>query len=152
MKRASTVRQAGEFDTATAVDRVVLDADERHRRRMVLTGERGTKLLLDLPHAIALHHGDGLLLDDGGIVQVEGRPEALVEIAAADARALARIAWHLGNRHTPVQVVGERLRMRRDHVLEAMLLGLGATLTPIEAPFDPETAAYGTHGGHDHGE
>jgi urease accessory protein len=152
MRRACAVRQAGHFNRAAAVDRVVLDADERHRRRLVLVGERGTKVLLDLPHAVALHHGDGLVLDDGNLVEVEGRPEALVEIAAANACELARLAWHLGNRHTPVQVVGERLRIRRDHVLEAMLLGLDARLLPIEAPFDPETAAYGMHAGHDHGD
>jgi urease accessory protein len=150
MKRASAVRAAGQYDTASAVDRVVLDGDERHRRRLVLTGERGTKVLLDLPHAITLHHGDGLVLDDGTLIAVEGRPEALVEITAANGYELARLAWHLGNRHTPVQVLGERLRIRRDHVLEAMLRGLGARLAPIEAPFDPETAAYGAQADHSH--
>jgi urease accessory protein len=96
---------------------------------------------------VALHDGDGLVLDNGSIVRVTGKPEPLVEVAAADARALARLAWHLGNRHTDVQLVGDRLRIRRDHVLEAMLRELGATLTPIEAPFDPEPGAYGH--GHD---
>jgi urease accessory protein len=73
----------------------------------------------------------------------------LVEVSAASAPDLARLAWHLGNRHTDVQVVGDALRIRRDHVLEDMLLGLGAQLTPVEAPFDPEGGAYPTH--HDHG-
>jgi urease accessory protein len=123
----------------------VLDADERHCRRVVLKGERGTSFLLDLPHTVALHDGDGLVLDDGAIVRVEGKPEFLVEIAAANASELARLAWHLGNRHTDVQVIGERLRIRRDHVLEQMLVRLGARLSPVEAPFEPEHGAY-SHG------
>ena len=78
------------------------------------------------------------MLEDGAIVAVVARPEPLVEIAAPDAAALARLAWHLGNRHTELQVVGDRLRMRRDRVLEDMLTGLGARVTPVEAPFEPE--------------
>jgi urease accessory protein len=150
MKRASAIKQAGQWDSAAAIDRVVLDASERHRRRIVLTGERGTALLLDLPCATALRDGDGLLLDDGTIVRVDGKPEALCEIAAAGKADLARIAWHIGNRHVEMQVVGERLRIRRDHVIEAMLIGLGARLTPIEAPFDPESGAYEARHRHDH--
>ena len=151
-KRASQVLRVGAWCTATAVDRVVLDADERYRRRIVLTGEGGGKFLLDLPEATALRDGDGLLLDDGAIVAVAAKPEPLVEIAAASApdgtAALTRLAWHLGNRHTEVQVLGDRLRMRRDHVLEEMLVGLGAVVAPIEAPFEPERGAYR----HEHGE
>jgi urease accessory protein len=91
------------------------------------------------------------VLDDGAIVGVAGKPERLVEIAAAGPHELARLSWHIGNRHTDVQVVGDKLRIRRDHVLEDMLRGLGARLTPIEAPFDPEHGAYGHHH-HDHGD
>ncbi len=159
MKRAREVKAAGDWDNANAVDSITLDAHERHRRRVVLSGERGTKFLLDLPLATALHDGDGLLLDDGGIVRVVGRPEPLIEIAAADAHELARLAWHIGNRHIDVQIVGDRLRIRRDHVIEDMLRGLGARLAPVQAPFDPEPGAYDHHGhehgghhhGHDHG-
>src|SRR4030088_1552377 len=103
MRRASAVRMAGTWNTASAIDRVVLDADDRHRRRITLTGERGTKFLLDLPHATALRDGDGLVLEDGEIVRVAGKPEALVEIAATSPHDLARLAWHIGNRHTDVQ-------------------------------------------------
>jgi urease accessory protein len=142
MRRASSVRQAGQWDNGAAIDRVVLDASERHRRRLVLTAERGTTLLLDLPHATTLKDGDGLVLDDGAVVRVVGKAEPLFEIVAVNASDLARFAWHLGNRHTDVQVVGERLRIRRDHVLAAMLEGLGALVTAIEAPFDPESGAY----------
>jgi urease accessory protein len=85
------------------------------------------------------------VLDDGSVVHVAGKPEALLEITAPTLQALARLAWHLGNRHTDMQIVGDTLRIRRDHVLEAMLQGLGATVTPIEAPFEPERGAYGAH-------
>jgi len=150
MRRACQVKSAGEWDAANAVDSVTLDASERYRRRIVLTGERGTTFMLDLPHAAVLRNGDGLVLDDGSIVRVTGQAEALVEIAAGNAHELARLAWHIGNRHVDVQIVGERLRIRRDHVIEKMLRGLGAKLYVIEAPFDPEQGAY--HGGHHHGD
>ena len=149
MRRASEIRAAGSWNATTAVDRVVLDADERHRRRIALKAEGGTTFLLDLPRATALRDGDGLVLDDGSIVRVAGKPEPLTEVAAASPHGLARLAWHLGNRHTDVQVVGDSLRIRRDHVLEDMLRGLGARLTRIEAPFEPEHGAYG-NGPHRH--
>jgi urease accessory protein len=146
-KRAQQVLRSGRWRAADAVDRVVLDADERYRRRIVLTGEGGLKFLLDFAEATPLRDGDGLLLDGGAIVAVVAKPEPLVEItAAADAgdrpAALARLAWHLGNRHTEVEIIGDKLRMRRDHVLEEMLTGLGAVVTPVEAPFEPERGAY----------
>jgi urease accessory protein len=154
VKRAARVLRAGAWRAADAIDRVVLDADERYRRRIVLVAERGTRFLLDLAEATALRDGDGLVLDDDTIVAVAAKPEPLVEIAAQDAAAgpavLTRLAWHLGNRHTELQIVGDRLRIRRDHVLEEMLAGLGAHLTPIEAPFEPERGAY-EHGHEDDG-
>jgi urease accessory protein len=150
MLRASSVCRVDSMQESLIVDCVVLDAAERHRRRVTLIGERGTTFLLDLPHATALRDGDGLVLEDGTIVRVTGKPEPLVEIAAPSPHELARLAWHVGNRHTDVQVVGDKLRIRRDHVLEDMLRGLGARLIPIEAPFDPEHGAYG-HQHHDHG-
>ena len=152
MRRAYTVKAAGQWKHADAADSIVLDAHERHRRRAVLEGEGGTTFLLDLPQAVALHDGDGLVLDGGAIVRVVGRPEPLIEIAAADAHGLARLAWHIGNRHIDVQIVGDRLRIRRDHVIEDMLRGLGAQLNPVEAAFDPERGAYdhGQSHAHDH--
>ena len=151
MRRASEIRHRGSWAASAAADYVVLDADARQRRRSVLTGERGTRFLLDLPTATMLHDGDGLVLDDGAIVRVAGKAEPLVEIAVSNAEDLARIAWHLGNRHTDVQIVGDKLRIRRDHVLEDMLRGLGARLTLIEAPFDPEGGAYSHHDGYQDG-
>jgi urease accessory protein len=147
MRRAGEIRHKGSWATSSAADYVVLDADARQRRRSVLTGERGTRFLLDLPSATMLHDGDGLVLDDGSIVRVAGKAEPLVEIAVSSGDDLALIAWHLGNRHTEMQIVGDKLRIRRDHVLEDMLRGLGARLTPIEALFDPEAGAYA----HSHG-
>lgn len=154
LPRAHAVAHAGSYGAERVSGRVVLDADERARRRVVLTTETGAAFLLDLPHATMLRDGDGLLLEDGTIVRVAGKPEALVEVSAASAHELARIAWHIGNRHTDIQVLGGKLRIRRDHVLEDMLRGLGATLIPLEAPFEPEAGAYHSHAhahGHDHG-
>jgi urease accessory protein len=90
------------------------------------------------------------VLEDGSIVRVVGKPEPLVAITAENAAKLARLAWHIGNRHIEVQIVGDTLRIRRDHVLEEMLRGLGAHLQPIEAPFEPESGAYHSHGHHQH--
>jgi len=142
VRRALDIKKREEPETAGVIDRVVLAADDRHRRRLVMTGEAGTRFLLDLPHAAMLRDGDGLVLDDGSIVRVVGKPEPLIEIAAASEAARLALAWHLGNRHVEVQVMGDRLRIRRDHVLEAMLAGLGAQLIPLEAAFDPEPGAY----------
>jgi urease accessory protein len=148
MKRVTAIKAPGTWPAAAVADRVVLDAGDRNRRRIVLTGEKGTEILLDFAKPVGLRDGDGLVLDDGSIVLVAGAPERLIEIRAGSALACARLAWHLGNRHTDVQIVGDRIRIRRDHVLEDMLRGLGAHLEPVDAPFDPEQGA--PHG-HSHG-
>jgi urease accessory protein len=150
MKRALEIRVAGEWDAASAIDRVVLDAVDRLRRRIVLTGERGTTFLLDLAKPAALRDGDGFVLDDGSIVLVCGKQEPLIEVVAESALDTVRLAWHLGNRHTDVQIVGGKIRIRHDSVLEDMLRGLGAALTPLDAPFDPEAGAPAPHE-HEHG-
>ncbi|MBV8754693.1 MAG: hypothetical protein JO328_17675 [Hyphomicrobiales bacterium] len=141
MLRAASVIRSGEFDDARVVDRVALDADERNRRRVMLTGEGGTTFLLDLPQAAALRDGDGLVLDDGTIVRVLGVAEPLAQITAATPLDFVRLAWHLGNRHADVAFAPGALCVRRDHVLEAMAAGLGASVTAIEAPFDAEPSA-----------
>lgn len=150
MRRVADIRRAGTWDAHSAVDRIALEASDRQRRRIVLTAENGTEFLLDVAKPVSLRDGDGLVLDDGAIVLVTGAPEDLVEIAAGSARDVVRLAWHLGNRHTDVQVMGDKLRIRRDHVLEDMLRGLGARLAPLAAPFDPEAGAPHEHG-HGHG-
>jgi len=132
-----------------AADTVVLDFDDRHRRRMAMTGTRGLEFLLDLENAVALRGGDALVLEDGRLVEVVAAPEPLLEIKGSDPHHLIRVAWHLGNRHLPTQIMPKGLRIRRDHVIEAMVKGLGARVVEIEAPFDPEGGAYA--GGHDHG-
>src|SRR5215469_3502009 len=110
----------------------------------------GGRAKSELPQATALKDGDGLVLEDGAIVRVAGKAEPLIEIAPASPHELARLAWHIGNRHAEVQVVGDTLRIRRDPVLEDMLRGLGARLRSLEAPFDPEHGAYGHASHHDH--
>jgi urease accessory protein len=151
MQHAHSVRPAGSWSGEPA-DTVVLDYDDRHRRRVAMTGVRGLAFLLDLPEAVMLRGGDGLALDDGRIVEVVAAPEELAEIRAADAAALTRLAWHLGNRHLPTELLKKSLRIRRDHVIEDMARRLGAEVAAIEAPFNPEGGAYvAAAPGHDHG-
>ena len=126
----------------------MIDFDRRHRRRIVLTTVGGDELLLDLPQAVRLRDGDGLELADGRIVRVVAQPEPLLEIHAHGPAELVRIAWHLGNRHLPVQLLGDRIRIRADHVIAEMVHGLGGHAHAIDAPFDPEGGAYA--GGHHH--
>ncbi len=145
--RAGQVLPAGTWDTAREIDCVLMDWDGRHRRRIALRCESGREVLLDLPQATRLRDGDGLETASG-VVRVCARAESLVEIHAHNPGELARIAWHLGNRHLPIQFIGERVRIRADHVIEAMIALLGGHAHPIEAPFDPEAGAYA--GGHQH--
>jgi urease accessory protein len=164
MIRATQVRPQVRW-TEAAADTVVLGFDDRHRRRMAMTGTRGLEFLLDLKDAVALRGGDALVLEDGRLIEVVAAPEPLVEIRGTDPHHLVRVAWHLGNRHLPTQIVGKGLRIRRDHVIEDMVRGLGARVIVIEAPFDPEGGAYAggghaahghqddhKHTGHDHGD
>lgn len=151
MHRATALKRNGDW-TGPAIDTVVLDFDARHRRRIAMTGAGGLEFLMDLPDAEALSEGDALVLDDGGLVAVKAAAEALLEITCDDRDHLVRIAWHLGNRHLPTELLGDRLRIRQDHVIAGMLERLGAMVTRLDAPFNPEGGAYGhgrTHG-HDH--
>lgn len=150
MLTCNEIRPAGTWDAARAVDAVVLDFDGRHRRRLMLSGQAGLAFLLDLPKATALRDGDGLVLQDGRVVRVKAAPEQLIEITASDLAGLVRIAWHLGNRHLPTQLIGDCLRIRDDHVIRDMVEGLGATTKSIDAAFDPEGGAFGQHGGPSH--
>jgi urease accessory protein len=145
MIRASQVRARHHWTEAPA-DTVVLGFDDRHRRRMAMTGTRGLEFLLDLENAVALRGGDALVLDDGRLIEVVAAPEPLIEIRGNDPHHLVRVAWHLGNRHLPTQIMAKALRIRRDHVIEAMVKGLGARVIEIEAPFDPEGGAYAGEG------
>lgn len=150
-RRTRRVLAAGHWEAARQAGTVTLAFDDRHRRRVRLTDDAGQDFLLDLPRAVALDDGDGLELDGGGVLRVVAAPEELCEVRCAGLEHFGRIAWHLGNRHLPVEVAGDVLRLRRDHVIEDMLLGLGAEVTPVRAPFRPEGGAYAPHPhGHAH--
>lgn len=134
------------------IDTVTLDFENRRRRRLKLTGDNGIIFLLDLPEVRTLRDGDVLLLSDGNGVVIRAKDEAIVDITCRDIGHLVRIAWHLGNRHLPTQLFEDRLRIRQDHVIEEMVVKLGATTSRLDAPFNPEGGAYG-HGetyGHSH--
>ncbi len=150
--RAIAVHKAGHWPPgAREIDAIALDFDHRHRRRVLLTSAAGWEILLDLGEVARLGDGDGLVLDEGGVVRVIAAPEAVLDLHAAP-ETLLRIAWHLGNRHLPVQMLGGALRIRADHVIAAMVAGLGGHVHAREAPFDPEPGAYaGLHTAHDHG-
>lgn len=143
---------AGSWDRATAQDSIVLDYDERHRRRFSYVAQGGARFLLDLPRPRLLQDGDGLHLSDGSIIHVRAADEHLMEARAADGHALLRLAWHIGNRHLPAQIIGGAIRLRQDHVIRDMLHGLGADVQDIHAPFTPEQGAYaGNQPEHGHG-
>ena len=135
------------------VDTVILTPEERRAPRGSVTGVKGTRLTFDLAKPVALRAGDFLELDDGHLIEVVAEPEPLIEARAKDLTALARLAWHLGDRHVPVQLFSNRLRVRRDAAIETLLARLGAKVVAIEAPFDPEGGAYAApaHGHHQHG-
>lgn len=140
---------------------ITLDETARHRRRMVMTSDRmenGSTLqfLLDLPQAVLLRQGNGLVLEDGNVIEVRARAEPLYEVSAQSSKDLLILAWHIGNRHLAADIAETCILLRRDHVIKAMLEGLGATVREVSGPFNPEGGAYsgGFHGhdhGHDHG-
>ena len=148
---AQIVPEAGE-----ANDSVLLDYDARAKRRAVWTTKAGRRIILDLERPQHLRCGQGFELEDGSLVRIEAAPEPLLVISASDPHLLTRLGWHLGNRHLPTQIVvsdgATTLRIRQDHVIEDMVLGLGGACEKVEAAFDPEGGAYeGRDGGHGHG-
>ncbi len=147
LPRASRIAAAGTW--SGAADRVVLDYDGRFLRRKLLIGEGGLSFLADLPQTRSLDAGDALVLDDGRCVEIAAADEPVYRVAGD----LPRLAWHIGNRHTPCEIGAAALTIRQDHVLGEMLAGLGATVTEARAPFRPEGGAYGIGRtlGHDHG-
>jgi urease accessory protein len=155
MARVVRVLAAGHGDGARPVDSVTLGPDRRRVQDGELIGTNGTHCVLDLPAPITLRMGDALELEGGGLVEIVIEAEHLIEARGRDLVHLAKLAWHLGDRHVPVQILSNRLRLRRDAAIETLLGGLGARLTPIEAPFDPEGGAYAAaahhHQGHGHG-
>lgn len=151
--RASSVLRVGQLADTRIVDTITLDRQSRYRRRVLLTTDGGRELLLDLPEATYLAHGDGLAVE-GGAVLIKAAAEDLLEIHAHDALALATIAWHLGNRHTPAEITRGAIYIQPDHVLAELVEQLGAHVQRVRRPFEPEGGAYGgkgpLHSGHHH--
>ncbi len=149
MRRLVRTAHAGHWSPGDADGSITLGFDDRNRRRLRLTTDGGEPVLLDLPKAHPLADGDGLGFEDGGWLVVRAADEDVLEIAAADPHHLARLAWHLGNRHLPTEILPGCLRIRYDHVIEDMLHKLGARVSRRNARFQPEGGAYGEH--HHHG-
>ncbi len=141
MLRAIDIKRKGLWD-GDACDTVELPYDQRHRRRLAMTGRGGLAFLLDLKRTTVLRDGDGLALEDGRIIGVTAAAEPLLQITCRDPDHLARVAWHLGNRHLPTQIADGSLRIAEDHVIAGMAEQLGAEVRKIVAPFDPEGGAY----------
>src|SRR3954469_15167759 len=159
MPRANRVLRAAERRDTTVVDTLILAHAQRQAQKGFLFGVKGTCVEFDFAEPVRLRTDDALMLDDGGFVEIVAEPEPLIGARAADLPALARLAWHLGDRHVPVQILERRLRLKADPAIEALLQSLGAKVVAIDAPFEPEGGAYdaaaGDHGHnhhhHDHG-
>lgn len=140
---------------ADPIGELRLDYEARFLRRKVLELTDGSRVLVDLPKTTSLDDGGVLILEDGCEIRVRAAPEPLIEVRG---EPLHRLAWHIGNRHTPCQIEPDRLLIRRDHVIRDMLRRMGAELRDVTEPFTPDGGAYGhgrTHGhdhGHDHGD
>jgi len=143
VRRVTHVIAKSDWVPAEAKGTVTLNFADRYRRRVRLMDDAGEPFLLDLPHATRCEDGDGFTLADGGVLLVRAALEDVLEVAGIDAQHTARLAWHIGNRHTPVEVLKKGgLRIQYDHVLHHMLEGLGGTVTRAQAPFAPEAGAY----------
>lgn len=144
--------------TGSIAGRVVLAHDERHLRRRAVELADGSKILVDLAEPVTLGDGDRLVLEDGREIEIGAAPEELYDIRARDGVHLAELAWHIGNRHLAAAIEAGRILILRDHVIKAMLEGLGATVADVVEPFSPVRGAYSGHGhehghhDHDHGE
>jgi urease accessory protein len=150
MRQLVKAARAGQWPEEESVGSVTLAFDDRHRRRIRFATDQGEPVLLNLAKPQPLAAGDGLAFEDDGWLEVRAAAEDVLEIGASGPGHLARLAWHLGNRHLPTEILpAGRLRIRYDHVIEDMLTMLGAEVTRIRAPFQPEGGAYA--GQHRHG-
>lgn len=147
--RAVSVLPAGGAGATTPYDKAVLAHDERHVRRRAIETMAGDKVLVDLPEPVVLDDGDRLVLEDGRQIEIVAAPEEVYDIRARDAVHLIELAWHIGNRHLAAAIEAHRILILRDHVIKAMLEGLGATVSEVSQPFSPVRGAYSGHG-HDH--
>ena len=147
LPRATTILS----HTHHPADTITLDETARHRRRVKMVSDSGIAFMLDLADARLLRHGEGLVLDDGRVIEVRASPEKLYDVRARDAKHLLALVWQIGNRHLAAEIHDDRIIIRQDRVIKDMLKGLGATVTEINAPFDPEGGAYGgAHHAHSH--
>lgn len=156
MLKATAVRRAPEVIASRepTLGRAVLQHDERHLRRRVIELIDGRKVLVDLPEPVVLAAGDALLIEEGGVVEIAAADEPLYAIRGSDPIHVTQLAWHIGNRHLAAAVEADRILILRDHVIKAMLEGLGAQVEEIVAAFNPVRGAYSGHGGthgHTHG-
>jgi len=150
MPRAFVVLAATHRHGRPVIDTVILDYAQRSAQKITVTGVKGTSVKIEMDEPVRLRTDDLLVLDNGSLVEVVAAPEPLIEARVADVAALPRLAWHLGDRHVPVQVLANRIRAQRDPAIETLLKSLGAKLTMIEAPFEPEGGAYASSHGHAH--
>ena len=152
MLRAIRHAPIGDWPDDGASGAISLDFEGRHRRRIRLETDAGEAVLLDLERATAMADGDGVATECGRWYRITAKPEPLLAVTAPDAHGLLKLAWHLGNRHTPAEIQDGRLLIRRDHVLADMARGLGGVVAEVIEPFQPEGGAYGGHGNapHDH--
>lgn len=151
MPRATSVINAAHRHDRPVADTVILNSMQRNAQKITVTGTKGLDIEIDLHMPVRLRTDDLLLLDDGSLVEVVAAPEPLIEARAADVGALSRLAWHLGDRHIPVQILPNRVRARRGAAVETLLTSLGAKVTAIDAPFEPEGGAYALSQAHSHG-
>ncbi|HVY05363.1 MAG TPA: urease accessory protein UreE [Burkholderiales bacterium] len=124
---------------------LVLPFELRQKSRLRTQTTKGEEVGLFLPRGVVLRDGDCLQSEDGRVVKVTAKPEKVLQIGCPDALQLARIAYHLGNRHVALQIGNGWLRIANDYVLRQMVEGLGAVVVAMDAPFEPETGAYGAH-------
>jgi urease accessory protein len=149
VNRATSIVRKAAVKQDRVVDRLTLDHEGRQKRRVALKADGGLELLVDLEKATVLDDGDALKLDDGRLVEVKAAPERLLEVKAENPLRLLRVAWHIGNRHTPAEVTADAIYIQDDHVLAEMVRGQGCSVTPVTRPFRPERGAY-DHASHDH--
>ena len=151
MPRAISIVRAAERQASPAADTLILPQAQRQVQQGFVFGVKGTCVEFDFAEPVRLFTDDAVLLDGGALVEIVAEAEPMIEVRAPDLPALARLAWHLGDRHVPVQVLERRLRLRRDPAIEEFLQKLGAKVVAIEAPFEPEGGAYAVPaGGHEH--
>ena len=154
MKRATAALPPDDARIASNAPIITLPREDRYRRRVAWMTDCGQPFLLDLPEATYMPDGTGLALNTGEYIIVRAAPENLIKLTAPTSANLMRIAWHIGNRHTPAEITPDALFILPDHVLVDMVRGLGGTVEEVSRPFEPEGGAYGGHGtlerGHHH--